>query len=199
MDSSQLDQLRDDLSTIRAVTGADLPFDRWDVRGTLVVGCCALLPAVVGAAGVRSRWLLLGSAAPFLVSVIIGLIRNYRATRPSQPCPHEKRKEYRIGIPVMLVCVSLLGAYRFWAIGSGAPAAVTNGSVLIFLGLLLLIEGLYGSGRRSALLPGIAAILGGFMWPYCEHFHFWILLWSCTGVAVIGASAVMHRQLVSTE
>jgi hypothetical protein len=70
---------------------------------------------------------------------------------------------------------------------------------MIFLGLLLLTEGLYSSGRRSAILPGIAAIIGGFMWPYCETLQLWTLLWSCTGAAVIGASAVMYRQLVARE
>lgn len=199
MTSSELDRLRDDLSTIRAVTGVDLPFERFDVRITLVIGCCALLPAIVGAAGVQSRWLLLGSAVPFLASMIIGLIRNYRTTHPSKPCPHEKRKEYRIGVPVMLACLLLLAGFRIWATSAGAPAEVANGSVLFFLGLLLLIEGLYSSGRRSAVFPGVAAIFGGFMWPYCEYFQFWTLLWSCTGVATIGASAVMHRQLVSRE
>ena len=58
MNSSELDRLQRDLSTIRAITGADLPFDRWDVRSTLVIGCCALLPAVSRVAGAESRWVL---------------------------------------------------------------------------------------------------------------------------------------------
>ena len=199
MSSSDLDRLQNDLSTIRAVTGADLPFDRWDVRSTLVTGCCMLLPAVVGAAGVQSRWWLLGSAVPFITSFIITLIHNYRATHPGKACSHEKRREYRIGNLVMFVCVLLLGGFRFWAKRSGAPPDVANGSVLFFLGLLLFIEGLYSSARRAWIAPGIAAIVGGLMWPYCEYFLFWTLLWSCTGVSIIIASVVMQQQLVARE
>lgn len=199
MSSSELDHLQKDLSAIRAVTGADLPLDRWDVRSMLVTGCCMLLPAVVGAVGVQSRWLLLGSAVPFLAALITALIHNYRMAHPSKPCPHEKRREYRMVVPVMLACLLFIAGFRVWASRAGAPAGVANGCVMIFLGLLLLIEGLTNSGRRSAVLPGIAAIFGGLMWPFCEYLQLWTLLWSCTGVATIGASAIMHRQLVSRE
>ena len=197
MSSSKLDHLQKDLSTIRAITGADLPFNRWDVRSVLVIGCLMLVPAVAGAAGVQSRWLLLGSAVPFIAALITSVIHNFRMAHPSKPFPHEKRKEYRIGTPVIFASVLLLGGYRYWAMRSGAPPDVANGSVLFFLGLLLLIDGLYNSGRRAAVLPGIAAMFGGLMWPYCEYFQFWILLWSCAGVATIGASVVMRRQLSS--
>ena len=199
MISSELDRLRDDLSTIRAVTGTDLPFDRLDVRGTLIIACGALLPAVVGLAGTESRWLLGGSAVPFVAAVLSLVSRNYWASHPSKACPHEKRKEYRIGVPVMLACLPLLAGFQIWATRAGAPAEVANGCVLIFLGLLLFIEGLYSSGRRSAIFPGIAAIIGGLTWPFCEYLQFWTLLWSCTGVALLGASAIMHRQLATKE
>lgn len=196
MSSSELDRLQDDLRTIRAVTGMDLPFDRFDVRGTLIVACCAFLPAVVGMAGMESRWLLGASAAPFVVTVLSLVWRNYRACHPSKACPHEKRKEYRLGLLVTIACLPLLVGFRIWATRAGAPADVANGCVMIFLGSLLLLDGLYNSGRRSAVFPGIAAMIGGLMWPYCEYLQLWTLLWSCTGVALVGAAAVMHRQLV---
>lgn len=198
MSSSELDRLQDDLRTIRAVTGIDLPFDRFDVRGTLIVACCAFLPAVVGMAGMESRWLLGAAAAPFVVAVLSLVWRNYYACHPRQACPHEKRKEYRVGLLVMIACLPLLVGFHHWATRAGAPAAVANGCVMMFLGLLLLIEGQSSSGRRSAVFPGIAAIIGGLMWPYCEYLQLWTLLWSCTGVALVGAAAVMHRQLLMT-
>ncbi len=195
MSSSELDRLQNDLKTIRAVTGDDLPFDRWDASFMLAVGCSMVLPAIVGAAGVQTRWVLLLAAAPFVAAVIIGLARNYRAAHPSKSCPHEKRKEYRLGVPIMLAVLPLLFGFRFWATSAGAPAAVANGCVMLFLGLLLIIEGLYNSGRRAAMLPGIAAIFGGLIWPYCEIFQFWTLLWSCFAVSLFGASVIMFRQL----
>jgi hypothetical protein len=199
MSTSELDRLRDDLSTIRAVTGGDLPFDRSDVRGVLVIACCALLPAVAGLSGTQSRWLLLASAVPFSVAVLSQIWRNYRACHPSKACPYEKRKEYRLGIPILLACLPLVPGFHFWATRSGAPAAVANGCVFLFLGLLLLLDGIYNSGRRAAVFPAIAAIIGGLMWPYCEYFQFWTLLWSCFGVALICASVVMHRQLITRD
>ena len=179
MSNSDLDRLQNDLNTIRGVAGDDLPFVRFDVRIMLVSGCCMLLPAVVGAAGVQSRWLLLASAVPFLAAMITGLIYNYRMAHPSKPCPHEKRKEYRIGVPVMLFCVLLLAGVRVWATRAGAPAEVANGCVLIFLGLLLVIEGLYSSGRRAWIPPGIAAIFGGMMCRTASTFN----SGHCCGVA----------------
>ena len=195
MSTSKLGRLQNDLNIIRAVTGDDLPFDRWDASFTLAVGCSTVLPAIVGAAGVQTRWVLLLAAAPFVAAVIIGLTRNYRAVHPSKSCPHEKRKEYRLGVPIMLAVVPLLFGFRFWATSAGAPAAVANGCVMLFLGLLLIFEGLYNSGRRAAMLPGIAAIVGGCMWPYCNLYQLWTLLWSCISISLFGASAIMYRQL----
>ena len=195
MSTSELGRLQNDLNIIRAVTGDDLPFDRWDASFTLAVGCSTVLPAIVGAAGVQTRWVLLLAAAPFVAAVIIGLARNYRAAHPSKSCPHEKRKEYRLGVPIMLAVVPLLFGFRFWATSAGAPAAVANGCVMLFLGFSLIIEGLYNSGRRAAMLPGIAAIVGGCMWPYCNLYQLWTLLWSCVAISLAGASAIMYRQL----
>ena len=199
MSSSELNRLQDDLRTIRAVTGMDLPFDRFDVRGTLIVACCAFLPAVIGMAGIESRWLLGAAAAPFVVIVLSLVWRNYRASHPSKACPHEKRKEYRVGLLVTIACLPLLLGFHIWATRAGAPADVANGCVMIFLGSLLLLYGLYNSGRRSAVFPGIAAIFGGLMWPYCEYLRLWTLLWSCTGLALMGAAAVMYRQLITRD
>ncbi len=162
MSTSELNRVHNDLNTIRAVTGGDLPFDRWDASSMLALGCSTALPAIVGLAGVQTRWVLLLSAIPFLATVIIGVVRNYRAAHPSKSCPHEKRREYRLGNLIMLVVVvPLLFGFRFWAMSAGAPAAVANGCVMMFLGLLLVIEGLYKSGKRAVLLPGIVAIAGG--------------------------------------
>ena len=199
MSSSELSRLQDDLRTIRAVTGMDLPFDRFDVRGTLIVACCAFLPAVIGMAGIGSRWLLGAAAVPFVVTVLSLVWRNYHASHSSKACPHEKRKEYRVGLLVTIAGLPLLIGFRIWATRAGAPADVANGCIIIFLGFLLLIHGLYNSGRRSAVFPSIAAIFGGLMWPYCEYLQLWTLLWSCTGIALIGAAAVMHRQLVDRD
>ncbi len=196
MSTSELDRVENDLNTIRAVTGGDLPFDRWDASWTFATGCSTVLPAIVGLAGVQTRWVLLLSAIPFLATVIICVVRNYRAAHPSKSCPHEKRREYRLGTAIMLVVVvPLLFGFRFWAMSAGAPAAVANGCVMMFLGLLLVIEGLYKSGKRASLLPGIVAIAGGCMWPYCNQYQLWTLLFSCLSISLFGASAIMVRQL----
>src|SRR5215213_6355414 len=126
MSSSELGRLQDDLRTIRAVTGMDLPFDRFDVRGTLIVACCAFLPAVVGMAGIESRWLLVAAAAPFVITLLSLVSRNYRASHPSNACPHEKRKEYRVGLLVTIAFLTLLLGFHFWAIRAGTPADVAN-------------------------------------------------------------------------
>ncbi len=195
MSTSDLNRLQNDLNTIRTVTGSELPFDRWDAALTLALGCSTALPAIVGMAGVQTRWVLLLASIPFLATLLFGLVRNYRAAHPSKSCPHEKRKEYRIGVPITLVVVPLLFGFVNWATSAGAPAAVANGCVMIFLGLSLVFQGLYNSGRRAVMLPGIAAIVGGCMWPYCNQYQLWTLLFSSVTIALVGASAIMYRQL----
>ncbi len=200
MSTSELDRLQNDLNTIRAVTGGDLPFDRWDASWTFATGCSTVLPAIVGLAGVQTRWVLLLSAIPFVAALPIALVRNYRATHPSKSCAHEKRKEHRLGNAIMLiVVVPLLFGFCYWARSAGAPAAVAYGCVMMFLGLLLVIEGLYKSGKRASLLPGIVAIAGGCMWPYCNQYQLWTLLFSCFSISLFSASAIMFRQLAVRE
>jgi len=198
MSTSDLDRLQNDLNTIRAVTGDDLPFDRWDASWTLATGCCTALPAIVGLAGVQTRWVLLLSGMPFVAAVIFAVVRNYLAAHPSKSCPHQKRKEYRLGNLIMLVvAVPLLFGFRFWAMSAGAPAAVANGSFMMFLGLLVVIDGLYNSGKRAALLPGIVAIVGGCIWPFCDQYQLWTLLFSGVSISLFGASTIMYRQLAA--
>ena len=194
---TELDRLRSDLQALRKVTGADLPFEGRDIRYGFAMGCAAFLPALAGTAGVETRSGLLLSALPFVLTVIASLVHNYRAAHPSRACPHQKRKEYRRGVPLTLALVPLLFAFHWWATSAGAPRDVASGAVLQFLGLLLLSDGLYNPQRRAVVLPGMAAIAGGCLWPYLEQLQHWTLLWSCVAVSLIGASAVMRRQLLA--
>jgi hypothetical protein len=97
----------------------------------------------------------------------------------------------------MLVMLPLLFGFRLWATTAGAPAVVANACILLFLGFLLIIEGLYNFRRRAAILPGIVAIAAGCMWPYCDLYQFWILIWSGVAIAMVAASWVMFRQLAT--
>lgn len=199
MTSSELDRLRNDVDTLRTLAGMDLPFDRFDVRGMLVLGCCAVLPAVAGLTGVELRWLLLGSAVPFVIAVLGVMGRNYRAAHPGKACPQEKRKEYRLGVPVTLAIFPLLPGFHVWATRSGAPADVAHGCVLLFVGFLLFIQGIMDSARRSAILPGVVAMAGGLLWPYLEILQLWTFLWSGVAVALVGASIIMRCQLAASD
>jgi hypothetical protein len=197
MSTSDLDRVQGDLATIRSITGVDLPFERFDVLANFAIGCSALLPAVVGGAGVRSPWWLIASAVPFLGVMFAVAWRNYRAAHASRDCPHEKRKEYRRGVPIVLASVPGVVGFHLWATRAGAPAGVANGCVLVFIGVALLFAGLYSEGRRASVIPGIVAIVCGLLWPWCEYYQFWTLLWSATGLAMVTAAAVMHRQLAA--
>ena len=132
-----------------------------DIRGTFAMGIAALLPAIACLPGGRSAWVLLPSAGPCLVLLALMLIRNYRAAHPSNPCPAAKYREYRVGVPITILSIPLIFDFRFWAISPGAPAAVANACILLFLGMILLYQGLYEVGRRSILCVAVPAIVGG--------------------------------------
>src|SRR4029079_12300497 len=104
---------------------------------TLIVACCAFLPAVIGMADIESRWLLGTAAAPFVVTVLSLVWRNYRASHPSKACPHEKRKEYRVGLLVTIACLPLLLGFHIWATRGGRPADVDTPRRILCIAILL--------------------------------------------------------------
>lgn len=199
MGTPDLDRLQADVGLLRAIVGTELPFDQRDVRFTLAIGCCALLPAVAGVLGFSSPWVLLVSAVPFVSAVIGTLWWNYRASHPRYACSRAKRIEYRVGTPAMLACLPLMVGFHYWATHAGAPAAVANGCILLFLGLILLMRGVTSAERRADLFPGAAGVAGGLLWPFCEYLPFWTLLWSGVAVALIASACWMKRQLASRE
>jgi hypothetical protein len=199
MDRSDSQRLQNDLETLRTVLGTELPFQRVDVRGYLAVGICALLPGLACLAGGRSGWLLLGSSVPFLAALALLLVRNFRATDPSQPCPAAKRREYRLGLPLVILSIPLIFGFHWWASAAGSPAGVRNGCVMLFFGLMLLYQGLYEAGRRAALFVALPAIAAGLLWPFVTYFELWTTMWLATGLGMIAAAMFMRWQLSSYE
>jgi hypothetical protein len=199
MGHSDSQRLQNDLTTLRMLLGSELPFEQFDVRGIFWAGVAALLPAITCAAGGRSGWLLLASGVPFLAVLGYFLVSNYRATDSGRPCPAAKRREYRVGLPIMLLSVPLVFGFVRWAVSAGAPAAVANGCVMLFLGALLLYQGLYEVGRRAALFVAAPSIVGGLLWPFISYFQLWIVLWLSVGLGMITAAAYMRWQLNSFQ
>ena len=185
------------METLRGVIGSELPFERVDVRGFFATGVAALLPAIACLLGGRSPWILLASAGPFLVLVALMLITNYRGAHPSKPCPAAKRREYRVGVPIEILSIPLIFGFRYWAISSGAPSAVANACILLFLGMILLFQGLYEVGRRPILCVAVPTIVCGLAWPHVEYFLFWTILWMSVGGGTIAAATLMWCQLRS--
>ncbi|MCZ6642022.1 MAG: hypothetical protein O7F71_10645 [Gammaproteobacteria bacterium] len=199
MNDSELDRIQVDLSTIRQITGSTLSFDRWDAKITTLIGGLSMIPAAAALSGVQSRPWLLFAALPAVAGILVMVGRNLWATHPSRNCSHQKRREYRAGTPVMLAVIALLLGFRSWAFAAGAPAAVVNGSVMFFLGLLVLIDGLYTPSRRSAILPGVAAIIAAFVWPFCSMYQLYAIAWGGVGISLLGAGALMLRELSITK
>jgi hypothetical protein len=197
MDRSDSQRLRNDLKTLRTLLGADLPFERMDARGMLSMGVAALLPAITCLSGGRSPWLLLGSAGPVLAILGVLVIRNYRGSHPSKACPAAKRREYRVGLPILILSLPLIFGFIRWAISAGTSATVASGCVLLFIGMLLLYQGLYDVGRRSNLFVAVPVIVIGLLWPFISYFERWTSLWLALGLSTIAAAIYMHWQLES--
>jgi len=113
-----------------------------DVTTFYAIGIASLLPLFAGILGTENRYLLLASAVPFLLAVIIGVALNYVRCHPRNECPAQKRQFHRVGTPVTLVVAIVLFGVQRWAVALDTPAGVANGIVMVFFGLWLLIVGL---------------------------------------------------------
>lgn len=196
MADEYLERLQSQVNVIKRVTGVEYPHERIDVRIGYAVGIGALLPLLAGLLAAENRDFLLASALPFVFAVVLGVALNYVRCHPRNECPAQKRRYHRIGTPVMLlVAIALFGIQR-WAVALDTPPGVANGSIMVFLGLLLVIEGLYGRFERHNLPIGVFAIIGGLLWPVCEFEHFWVLMWAFTAAGVLAGTALMHWQML---
>ncbi len=199
MSQSHTEQLRQDMKTLRSVVGTELPFDKIDVKCFVAIGLAALLPAIVGLAGVRSPLVLLASTGLFLVVLAACLIRGYRSTHPSKSCSRSKRREYRPGIWFSLALFPMIGGYRWWAASLEVPSGAINGTVMMFLGVIVAIGAISDPKRNASWCVAIPAIIAGLLWPYLEYFQFWTLLWASLGLGMIASSLLMQRQLSGQE
>jgi len=199
MSQTNAQQLQQDLETLQTVVGTGLPFDRADAKGFIAIGLASLLPAVAGLAGVQSRSMLLASSGPFLVVLAACLIRGYRSTHPSKSCSRSKRREYRPGMWFTLALFPMIGGYNWWARSLDVPAGARNGTVMMFLGLLIAAGAIIDPKRSAGWCAAIPAIVCGLLWPHLETFQFWTLLWASVGLGMIAAGILMLRQVSGQE
>ncbi len=196
MAEENLERIQSQLDVIRKITGVDYPHERIDVRIGYAVGLASILPLVAGVLAPESRYLLLASAVPFLLAVILGVTLNYVRCHPRNECPSQKRKYHRVGTPVMLVVAAVLFGVQRWAVALDTPAGVANGIVMVFIGLLLLVGGLFDKFERHNIPMGILAVVGGLLWPVCEFQQLWAVLWALTAVGALVGTAILHWQMV---
>jgi len=196
MAEDNLERVRSELDVLRKITGIEYPYERLDVRIGYAVGFASAIPLIAGVFGVQSRHLLLASAFPFLLAVVAGVAWNYVRCHPRNECPAQKRRSHRAGTPVMLVVAVVLFGFQRWAIALDTPAGVANGAVMVFLGLLLVIGGLYERFERHNIPMGVLAIVGGLLWPLCDFHQFWVVIWALTGVGALTGTAILHWQML---
>jgi len=192
---SHAEQLNQDLETLRSVVGDEFPFDKIDAKYYVAIGVAALVPAIVGLSDVRSPFLLLASAIPFLILVAACEIRAYRSTHPSKSCSRSKRLEYRPGIWFQVSLFAMICGYLWWATALEVPVGVAGGTALMFLGVIVAMGVAFDPKRVASLCVAIPAIIGGLLWPHLEYFQFWTLVWALFGSGMISSGLLMLRQL----
>jgi hypothetical protein len=192
---SHTEQLQQDLETLRSLVGTEMPFDKTDAKYFVGIGLAALVPAVFGLAGVREPVVLLASSTAFVVAVIAAVIRGYLSTHPSKRCSSSKRREFRPGMWFTLALLPMIGGYCWWAASLDVPAGARNGTVMMFLGVIVAIGAISDPKRYASWCVAIPAIIGGALWPHLEYFQFWTLLWSSFGLGAIAAGVLMLWQL----
>jgi hypothetical protein len=201
MQSDPLRRVQDDLATVKAALGTDLPYDRSHVvlyllgaGGGVLLGGLALLGLVEHVRPVLGAWVGLMLAAWALQ------VRHLRARRAEAPALWRwGRKETAaslVAIPLLVGYVIWVGTLGRWQGHWGLREAFAMASaVFFFLGLVGCVCGT--ADRRWHLLGGAAAlVVGGVLVPLCStHQQFHLLLGGMIFVGGLSSGLLLLWQL----
>jgi len=172
MQQNTLDRVREDLATMNAALGKELPFGAADVRFYVVTAVASGLFAVSHVLGVHGGWPLFLSGLPTLLAFTAYVGYVAAKSRRASTVDITRRKEYRKTLLILLpVIVASLGG-RYWAARAGMSHLQFGGATLVVVGCGFAIIGLTGPRParypRSYWLTGALPLIAGGVWiPFC--------------------------------
>src|SRR5579864_5356344 len=165
MSEANLERIRADIASIRAVAGLELPFGWEDVYLNLAGGACGAVLAALGAIAplgyTRLGLLPLG----VVVLAFIGLRVRFRRSSGRSPM---RRREYTLALFASVLFGLLAGGYVAWGKAQGIPSTVVGAVAVSFTGGACAVLAMTGRGRRSMLAAAVALLGFGLVLPLCS-------------------------------
>jgi hypothetical protein len=197
MQANALDRVREDLATINAAMGRELPFGTGDVRFYTALAATSGLFAISHTLGAQHGWQLLFAGLPVMLTFMAYLAYLARNSHHRASVELTRRKEYRKTLQILLPIVLAALVGRFWAARAGMSHLQFGGAILVVTGIIFATIGAYGP--RPARYPrsywfacAMPLIVCGLWIPFCTHSQALFAV-SCMGAALFGTvGAVMQ-------
>lgn len=200
MQDNTLDRVREDLATMNAAMGKELPFGSADVRFYVAMAVASGVFAVSHALGAHYGWPLFLSALPVVLAFMAYLGYLAVKSRRRSPVDVTRRREYRKTLLILVPVALAALAARHWAARAGMSHLQFGGAMLVTTGCVFAIIAM--TSPRPARYPrsywlaaGLPLIAGGLWSPFCARTQA-LFAAGCVAVALFGLLAtVMHYHL----
>ncbi len=200
MQENTLDRVREDLATMNAAIGKELPFGSADVRFYVALAVASGVFAVSHALGANRGWPLFLAGLPVILAFMayFGYLA-VRSRRRSQ-VGVVRRKEYRNTLLVSLLVALAALAGKHWVARAGMSHIQFAGASLVVIGCVFVIIAMTNPWaarypRSYWLFAGLPLIPSGLWIPFCTHTQALSAV-GCMGAVMCGFLAiVMHYYL----
>lgn len=194
MQAAELKRVRDDLATIRAAAGLELPFGREDIWvWWWMAGSGLFMSAYMYFAPMTTLHRAI-AIVPMLLAVAVLVWLRYRYRRNTGRSAI-RRQEYSSGMIQLVVALPLVIGFFALARAIDVPPAARGAMALFAVGATLLVIGLCSAVRRAAIPPGLALLALALAVPMLSNHGVVIAAGFTMTVAATGAALVMQYQL----
>ena len=193
--NEDLQRVRSDLEVVRQAAGlGELPFDRSDVKKTMLYCLLGLPLLIFGLIGPTQTPYPEIAIAATLVLVIVGSTLEERAAKRNRAEAPLRWREHKTGLALFLITGGGL-AYLIVASWQGVFWAQAVGTAIFLAGMCLAVPAIVDRDRLHYLGGALPTLAYGAVFPMGEE-RLWMIataLWII--LAAVGTAAVMSWQL----
>ncbi len=193
MEGNELDQVREDIDTIKSAVGMELPFgwvDVWLCCGCVFAGGFVFLMSVLQ--GEFGIFWGVPAIIPFVLATIVLRIKYRKSTGRSAT----RRREYSLSIIIPIVVVVLLILFLEWGLSQGMAIEHIAGIMYFMIGLMTLVVAIINYARLSAIGISISFMAIGLTYPiYAEKWPLGVFVGMATFIGCSISALIMTLQL----
>ncbi len=193
MEGNELDQVREDIDTIKSAVGMELPFGWVDVWLNWVGACAGGFVFLMSV--LQGEFNILWGAALFIpigLSTVVLRIKYRKSTGRSAT----RRREYSFGIILFIVVVAPLIFFLEWGLSQGISHELILGIIFFMLGLICLVMAISNYARLCVIGFSISFMAMGLTYPfYAEKWPFGAFLGMAIAIGGTISASIMTLQL----